>query len=121
MPVSNYKRSLCHKYRNNLLNNMTYSELIFKQLLDELGIRYLSQKGFIKGNGFYIVDFYIPKPYKLCIEIDGGYHSLPKQIIKDKNKDRYLISRGFRVLRISNNQVKDLSSSDVFNMICCNI
>lgn len=89
----------------------TTAELKFKDKLDKCGIRYIFQKGFIAGNGYYIVDFYLPKPYKLCIEIDGGYHDTIGQKYKDGYKNRYLIEeRGFRVLRIKN---EDVDSFDI--------
>jgi hypothetical protein len=72
-----------------LLKSPTSSELIFKKRLDEIGIKHNFQKGFIAGNNFCIADFYLPKPYKIIIEIDGDYHKSDKQIQRDKNKDSY--------------------------------
>jgi hypothetical protein len=37
-------------------------------------IHYMFQKGFIQGKYYCIVDFYLPKPYNICIEIDGKYN-----------------------------------------------
>lgn len=97
--------------KKDLIRKATPSEKLFMLMLDTSGIQYIFQKGFINGGGYYIVDFYIPKPYKLCIEIDGGYHQTSKQILYDKRKDRYLKEeRGFKVLRINNEDV------GVFNM-----
>jgi len=40
------------------------------------------------------------------IEIDGGYHTNPLQVWKDKIRDRYLKEeRGFNVIRIKNEDV----------------
>ena len=103
--IMNVKQSNNSKYRLSLVKKATESELIFKKRLEDANINFLFQKGFIKGNFHCIVDFYLPKPHKICIEIDGGYHNTDEQIIKDKNKDAYLISRGFRVIRIYNNYV----------------
>lgn len=70
------------------------------------------QKGFYKGEFHCIVDFYLPKPLKTCIEIDGGYHDTPKQKYKDYWKDKYLTEvRGFKVIRIKNEDVKNFDVS----------
>lgn len=108
------KQSLCAKRRNQLIKNATKSELLFKDILDNLNIRYLFQKGFTAGKGFYIVDFYLPSPYKICIEIDGGYHNTPIQIFKDKNRTKYLEeSRGFKVIRFTNDEVTKLTLEQI--------
>jgi len=87
-----------------LRENATPSELAFKQLLDGLGVKYVFQKAFIKGGAYVIVDFYLPKPNKLCIEVDGKYHERQKG--KDAWKDSYLKSRGLSVWRITNEEVE---------------
>ncbi len=57
-----------------------------------------------KNIGNYIVDFYCPAA-KLLIEIDGGQHYSEDGLLKDKVRDSYLTSLGFRVLRFSDRQV----------------
>ncbi len=52
----------------------------------------------------YTVDFYCPE-LRLAIELDGGVHSQPSQLKKDKEKDEYLRASGIHVLRISNGLV----------------
>ena len=101
------------KFINELLSRPTESEVIFKNRLDKLGIKYLFQKGFIKGDYHCIVDFYIPKPHKLCIEIDGGIHTTDKQIKRDAEKDSYLKSRGFKVVRIANENVESFNINSI--------
>jgi len=51
-----------------------------------------------------IVDFFCAEK-KLIIELDGPYHNDPLQRIKDHNRDQELISLGFKVYRITNNQI----------------
>src|ERR1700752_2662790 len=87
------KQSNNHKYKKELIKKATKSELIFKDRLKKAGIRFIFQKGFIAKNYHCIVDFYLPKPYKICIEIDGGYHDTEQQKKKDYSKDLYLKSR----------------------------
>lgn len=102
------KQSICHKRKNKLLARQTPSEKKFALILDSLGIRYMAQKGFIAGNNFCIVDFYLPE-FKTCIEIDGGYHYIDKQVVRDKNRDYYLNKqRKFGVIHIDNNSIKDI-------------
>jgi very-short-patch-repair endonuclease len=105
------KRKTLFGRLKKLRENATESELIFKSRLDDAGIKYIFQKGFIKGRGYCIVDFYITKPYKMCVEIDGGYHNTYEQKSYDKWRDGYLKERGFRVIRIKNEDVLDFDLS----------
>ena len=98
------------QYRLRL--NPTSSEVGFKKRLDDLGIRYIFQKCFIARDYYCIVDFYLPKPFKICIEIDGAYHEEIEQSKKDYYRTKYLTEvRGFKVIRIKNEDVSlfDLS------------
>jgi very-short-patch-repair endonuclease len=54
--------------------------------------------------GAYIVDFACHSA-RLVIEIDGGIHNLPEVAVRDLAKADWLSSRGYRVLRFSNDQV----------------
>ncbi len=51
--------------------------------------------------GRYIVDFCCPSE-KLIIELDGDPHGEYHKIQSDKNRDKYLESLGFTVLRFEN-------------------
>src|ERR671912_231420 len=51
----------------------------------------------------YIVDFYCHEK-ALVVEIDGEIHKL--QTAYDEERDNHLVARGFRVLRISNEDVE---------------
>jgi len=108
------KQSLCHKRQNKLKKNATGAELIFKDKLDLMNIKYLFQKGFIKGKNFCIVDFYLPKPYKICIEVDGGYHNDPIQIARDLNRTNYLENqRGLKVIRFTNEEAEEFTLDQI--------
>jgi very-short-patch-repair endonuclease len=52
----------------------------------------------------YVVDFYCFER-RLAVELDGGIHSQPSQIRKDRAKDAYLKSLGIRVVRLPNGLV----------------
>jgi len=51
-----------------------------------------------------VPDFYCPE-LKLIIELDGGIHINQKE--KDKNREEILRNRGFKILRISNEDLSD--------------
>nr|WP_184195241.1 endonuclease domain-containing protein [Armatimonas rosea] len=52
----------------------------------------------------YIFDFYCPE-FRLIIEVDGGYHNSELQAEKDTERDNYLASCGFRIVRLTNSEV----------------
>ena len=52
----------------------------------------------------FIVDFYCHAA-SLIIEVDGGIHEMQKE--QDAERDAHLISRGFRVLRVTNDNVNN--------------
>ena len=54
----------------------------------------------------YVVDFYSFER-RLAVELDGGVHSQPSQIRKDREKDAYLESLGIWVLRVPNGLVSE--------------
>ena len=54
--------------------------------------------------GGYIVDFACYRP-KVVIEIDGSQHGFDEHAKKDRDRDAYLGSQGFRVLRFWNGDV----------------
>jgi very-short-patch-repair endonuclease len=58
-----------------------------------------------KPLGRYIVDFYC-KPLNLVIEVDGGYHNEPMQVIKDTERQQILESMNLNFLRFSDQQVR---------------
>ena len=54
--------------------------------------------------GNYIVDFVCRKK-KIIIEIDGGQHNTPEEIIYDKKRTEFLNSRGYKVIRFWNSDI----------------
>jgi len=54
--------------------------------------------------GPYILDFYCQET-KLAIELDGGQHNSPEEMIYDQERTCYLSALGIRVLRFWNNEV----------------
>ena len=54
--------------------------------------------------GNCIVDF-VCFERKVIIELDGGQHTLPEQIQKDRERDKWFEQQGYRVLRFWDNEV----------------
>lgn len=102
------KQRAASKYKRQLRKNATKWE---KMALSKLIMDYpttVFQKSFLTGGCIYIVDFYIPFPHGVVIEVDGGHHYKGHQLIKDKRRDRHLRSMGLIVLRVKNNVVGNI-------------
>jgi len=67
---------------------------------NQLGYKFRRQYGI----GKYIVDFYCPK-LKLVVEIDGATHDHPDTQKKDQEKQEYLESEGFTVIRYNDEEI----------------
>ena len=88
----------------NLRKNLTEQEKILWQLLRKKSINNLKfRRQYAIGN--YIVDF-VCHEKKLIIEIDGGQHNEEKNIAYDKERTKYLKTKGFKVIRFWNDEIK---------------
>jgi very-short-patch-repair endonuclease len=54
--------------------------------------------------GRYVADF-VSHKHKLVVELDGESHDFEERIHHDKMRDDWFASRGYRVLRFSNDDV----------------
>ena len=54
--------------------------------------------------GTYIADF-VAHSCKLIVEVDGESHDFEERIRRDERRDAWLASRGYRVLRFTNDDV----------------
>ncbi len=54
--------------------------------------------------GKYIVDF-VCREKKIIIEIDGGQHNTPDNILADEQRTKYLEAKGYKVIRFWNNEI----------------
>ena len=96
------------KKRPNLIEKAVYDYLLLKGFIFE------KQK--VVGNRF-VVDAYIPS-LNLVIEIDGKYwHSLPKAIERDKRKEQYLKTHGFKLLRLPEKEIRNRNFEKVLDEI----
>ncbi len=76
-------------------NKPSYPELFFMEVLKNNKIDY----EFEKKVGKYFIDFAI-KEKMIALEIDGKQHLQNERIIKDKEKDEFLLQTGWHVYRI---------------------
>jgi len=100
------------KNSRELRSNQTKEEKkLWFQFLNKLPVRFWRQK--VIEN--YIVDFCCPKQ-KLIIELDGSQHYWDGHAEKDVERDNFLNSLGYTVLRYSNRQV-----NSEFKSVCTDI
>ena len=90
------------KYAEEHRKNPTEAESVLWALLKAKNIGYKFRRQHIVGD--CIVDFFCCEN-NLCVEIDGGYHNLPSQIKRDKERTEYLQEIGCTELRFSNEEV----------------
>ena len=55
--------------------------------------------------GRYVVDF-VTLSGKLVVEVDGATHSTKPEVARDERRTRDLESRGYQVLRVTNDDVR---------------
>ena len=89
---------------------MTESEtILWKALRSEFrGIKFRRQHPI----GDYIADF-LCLTEKIVIEVDGEYHNDPQQQQEDQWRTEYLESKGYKVIRFTNEEV----NSDIKGVI----
>ena len=94
-------------------NNATLAEKVLWEHLryNQFGIKFLRQH--IIGD--YIVDF-VSRESGLIIEVDGGYHSEPRQQEDDALREQILEQLGFHIMRFSNEEVL-YDTDNVINQI----
>jgi very-short-patch-repair endonuclease len=96
-----------------LRTSQTSIELRMQKLLDELNIRYETQKPI----GRYIVDIYIPG-FNLIVECDGDYwHSLPERKKHDQKRNAWLRSQGYKIIRLWEHEIKKDAQEAFFNAL----
>ena len=54
--------------------------------------------------GAFVVDF-VHHASRLIVEADGGIHDLDEVATRDASRSAWLTERGYRVLRLSNNEI----------------
>jgi very-short-patch-repair endonuclease len=98
---SKYLFKNMQKMAFNLRKNPLPQEKLFKDMLDNLNVKYVFQFQISK----YIIDFFIPD-IRLCIEIDSKDKWCKEKKERANTKDKHLYDLGFKVLRIPRNTLK---------------
>ena len=80
----------------------TEAESIMWHLLKNNSLGFPFRRQHIIGD--FIADF-VCLPKMLIIELDGGYHQLPEQSVKDEERTLWLNNHGFEVIRFTNEQI----------------
>ena len=89
-------------------NNPTEAESLLWGYLKGKGIGVTFKRQHIIGD--YIADF-VCLDTKLIVELDGRYHQLSQQQISDRLRTEWLESKGYRVLRFTNEDLfKDIAA-----------
>lgn len=78
----------------------TKAEEHFEKALATCGVPYRWQMPL----GRYVLDFALPRD-RVVIEVDGDSHLRPEQIAKDAERTAWLEARGWRVVRVWNEDV----------------
>ena len=87
--------------RENRKNATLAEDVLWDYLRgNALGVKFLRQHVI----GDYIVDF-VSRHDGLVIEVDGGYHSEPRQQDDDKLREEALENMGYYVLRFTNEEI----------------
>ncbi len=102
----------------NLRANMTDAEVM---LWSKLRLKNMHGAHFRRQHpvGPYIADFACTAA-KLIVEIDGATHSSDREIAYDRRRDQHMTQRGWRVIRVNNDDVyKNLDR--IFEMILSHV
>ena len=87
--------------RENRRNATLAENVLWNELRNNnMGVEFLRQH--IIGD--YIVDF-VSREEGLVIEVDGGYHSEPRQQEDDKVREDELEKMGYHIIRFTNEEV----------------
>ena len=102
--------NLLKEYAKENRKNPTEAETILWECIKERQLGRPFRRQHIIG--MFIADFACI-PSKLIIELDGGYHQMPEQQTSDEQRQEWLESKGFTVIRFTNEEV----ISDIDNVL----
>lgn len=90
-------------YRMAHSSKMSYAEKVFMNALKSSGIT-----GWVYNyyHGIYAYDFAFPE-LKVDVEVDGKTHLQEDVVAKDKRRDEWSKSKGWKVIRFTGSEVKD--------------
>lgn len=82
-----------HGWVNNP-HRISYAEKYFEDYFNSIGLKYTREVKI----GKYFADFLFGK--NIILEIDGKQHDITENMIKDDEKEHFLIDAGYKVFRI---------------------
>lgn len=94
----------------------TPQRVLFEELRKH-GFRIIPEKMWFKP---YVIrgDGYIPRPYRVNLEVDGPYHDSEEQKVKDARRDRDLrLERNVTTIRVSNAEVMENLGTTVMRIV----
>lgn len=94
--------------RDRLIKKQTPSERDFYESLDILNIPYDKQYPFFINKRVFFADAVFHETHTI-VEIDGGYHKKKSVKKYDANRTKHLNGVGYRVVRITNEEVSDVT------------
>lgn len=86
------------------LKNMSYPEKCFQKILEDNGL----DKKYLVYREYSVFPYFIDFAFineKVAVEIDGSQHLEEERKRRDNEKDKLLLSKGWKVLRIAANEV----------------
>lgn len=110
---------LMGKKKNNSYNNLlkwvdshgdvttNEEQLFYDALPEKLKVQCIRQKRIVDKGRVYYLDFFFFYA-SLCVEIDGEYHKFNGK--HDRKRDQFLLSKGIKTIRFTNEQITDKSS-----------
>lgn len=106
----------------NLKTKKTLAIIKMISCLKESGIPFIEEfpvvikraSSFDNNPKLYLLDFYIPPPFNLIIEVDGGYHTTEEMKQYDKIRDASIRGKGLgQTIRFKNEEIL----SESFNLM----
>ncbi len=109
-------RSRMVSHKNSLKRRATPSEVRILRMLKEKNARFIFQKAIFTKTSYFITDFYFPKPLRIVLEVDGGYHA--NTVEYDASRTEWLkANRKIKVIRITNDQADSITAEELQALI----
>ena len=106
-PGALHKSDRADRAARRMRRDSTFAEKVLWKALRRLEDHHFRRQA---PFGRYIVDF-VCHCSRLIVEVDGGIHNLDEVIARDAEREAWLTSRGYRVIRFSNNQATDAEAT----------
>ena len=102
-------RKKIKKYRGYNIFEITPTEKIFKEFLEDCKIKFRFQYPIRTKTSFILVDFVFPN--KIAVEVDGNYDTRASKKYQEY-REKFIKAKGFKLYRFRNHHILD--NSDKF-------